>query len=334
MDYYYRKCMDGMVYGNGYDLEFKDGKAYMTWSDTTHKSNNPEGSFLTACKNKDWIKAIELVNQYYVSIKNTINYGLDWAYEYGNLEMVSYFLGKGANPRFNNSNSIGVACEHYSSNIYGDIIKTLIDHGADIEKNNGYAITTAAIKGNLELVKFLITRGANFHVKNENPLGWAAKNGHIKIVEYLLKKGAIAEANNLVLQESIINGHTEIVKILLQYGAQVIQNHKTSYLGHAVSLNRTDIVKLLFDFVPNLNVNPKGENGFMDVLTWASYNGNLELCVFLVNRGADINSEKGRPLQAAIYQKHSSIVKYLISIGVNQIGFENEIKQLNIQDDI
>jgi len=78
----------------------------------------------------------------------------------------------------------------------------------------------AAEKGYLQVVKHLLERGADLHAKNDKALQMAARNGHRELVKYLLEQGADLHAeNDEELQLAAVNGHLEVVKCLLEQGA-------------------------------------------------------------------------------------------------------------------
>lgn len=51
-------------------------------------------------------------------------------------------------------------------------------------------MSSAAIRGHLEIVKLLLKNGADIHITDDEALRRAAINGHYDIVDFLLYKGA------------------------------------------------------------------------------------------------------------------------------------------------
>ena len=70
-----------------------------------------------------------------------------------------------------------------------DIIKCLVENGADIHAWEDYALRCACSYGQLDMVKYLIEKGANIHAYNDEALRYATGNGYLEIVEYLIEKG-------------------------------------------------------------------------------------------------------------------------------------------------
>jgi len=101
--------------------------------------------------------------------------------------------------------------------IYGslEIVKFLIENGANIHVWNDWTLRWAARNGHLEIVKYLVEKGANIHVMDERALHWAAENGHLEIVKYLVENGAdIHAGNDYALCWAAERGHLKVVKYL------------------------------------------------------------------------------------------------------------------------
>ena len=54
----------------------------------------------------------------------------------------------------------------------------------------------ASENGHLEVVRYLVEQGANIHANNDYAIRWASENGHLEVVRYLVEKGANIHANN------------------------------------------------------------------------------------------------------------------------------------------
>jgi len=95
------------------------------------------------------------------------------------------------------------------------VIKELVEEGADIHANDDLALRWAAENGHLDVVKFLVKEGADIHVFDELALRWAAENGHLDIVKFLVSKGANIHAeNDEALRLAVVNGYLDVVKYL------------------------------------------------------------------------------------------------------------------------
>lgn len=66
-----------------------------------------------------------------------------------------------------------------------DVIKELVNEGANIHARDDSALRWASARGHLDIVKYLIEHGANIHAGNDLALHLASHYEHLEIVEYL-----------------------------------------------------------------------------------------------------------------------------------------------------
>src|SRR5690349_15370392 len=72
-----------------------------------------------------------------------------------------------------------------------DMVRVLIDTpGYDIHFEDDLALRSASYTGYTNIVKLLVEKGANVHASGNEALLYAAKRGDDKTVGYLLSKGA------------------------------------------------------------------------------------------------------------------------------------------------
>jgi len=117
-----------------------------------------------------------------------------------------------------------------------EVIKRLIDEGADPTVDDSFPLRWAAMNGQLEIVKLLLPF-SNIKAYNSEALRWAAKYGHTEIVKLLIPfsdcEAYNSEALKLAIYEKyvetklekislpkdkeklIINKYTEIIKLLI-----------------------------------------------------------------------------------------------------------------------
>jgi len=72
----------------------------------------------------------------------------------------------------------------------------------------------AARNGHRELVKYLLEQGADLHAENDEALQLAAVNGHLEVVKYLLEQGA---DSNLINEQML-------VELFTSYDLQITKN--------------------------------------------------------------------------------------------------------------
>ena len=96
-----------------------------------------------------------------------------------------------------------------------DIVKHLIENGADIHVNNDRALRCAINNNHLDVVKHLVECGADIHACNDQALRWASSNGHLDIVKYLIECDADIHArDDEALRWASHYGHFNVVHYL------------------------------------------------------------------------------------------------------------------------
>ena len=175
----------------------------------------------------------------------------------GNLEMIKILLEYGANIHVKNNRPLYHACdkEHL------DIITFLIKNGANIHLNNDRVLREACKHGKINSVKLLIEHGANIQAKECEAFRWSCSNGHYDIAEYFIKlKIDIHICDECAMRCACKYGHVEIVKLLLDNGANIYLSYKRpcgewqNYvpLVLASMCGHIDIVKLLLKYDKNI----------------------------------------------------------------------------------
>jgi ankyrin repeat protein len=133
----------------------------------------------------------------------------------GELELVIWSLKKGVK-----YNSLNTALNGASENGHLEVVKYLVEAGADIHNSDEFPLRLAIYNGHLEIVKYLIELGADIHIYEDFALRIASRDGYLEIVKYLVEKGADIHAeDNCALNCAKINGHLEVVEYLLKNGA-------------------------------------------------------------------------------------------------------------------
>ena len=112
-----------------------------------------------------------------------------------------------------------------------DIVRSLLDRGADVDERNSLRMTAlhaASSKGNLEVAKLLIERGAYVNARSRGgwtPLHSASRYGNLGIMRLLLDHGADVNAKSrdrgAALHYASVGGPLEAIQLLLERGADV-----------------------------------------------------------------------------------------------------------------
>jgi ankyrin repeat protein len=152
----------------------------------------------------------------------------------------------------------------------------------------------------------------------DSAITYAIGTGAYDIVQTLIKHGAdLTSKNNRhsALHEAAWYGHCNIVQLLLDTGMdQDLQAWDgNTPLSRAAQGNHTAVVNMLLPLGCNVN-NTEGCH-YETPLHSATFNGNLEMAVKLINAGANPDCRSRRntsPLWMAVYSNSLDIVKYLL----------------------
>ena len=110
-----------------------------------------------------------------------------------NLEVLKYLVEERKySIHMENDLPLRNACKYGYYNL--NMVKYLVEQGADIHVNNEEPLNNACYKNDLDIVKYLVENGADIHVNNEEALHNACRYTHLDIMKYLIEQGADIEA--------------------------------------------------------------------------------------------------------------------------------------------
>jgi len=84
-----------------------------------------------------------------------------------------------------------LALRSASENGHLEVVRLLLDRGAEIHAGEDYSLRWASHNGRLEVVRLLLDRGAEIHARNDEALRFAKSYGHLEVVELL--RGRISQ---------------------------------------------------------------------------------------------------------------------------------------------
>lgn len=251
----------------------------------------------------------------------------------GHFEAVKVLIEKGANISIRskgNETALSNAIQSSKKN-KSQIIKYLIDHGADVNDTTSYGDTSlirACEDGEIELIKYLIAKGADINQKGSlgaTPLHEAARNGHLEIVKLLIENGAEISAkgygNETPLFKAARGGYLQIMKLFLENGADIEakDSRDNTPLMFAAWEGKTQAIELLLDQGAEIHAK---NNLNWNALMQACEQGHHEAAHLLIERGSDLDvveKEHGMtPLMVAAHVGSEEIVKVLLEKGVDK----------------
>ena len=219
-------------------------------------------------------------------------------------------------------------------NKHTEVAKLLLTNGSKVNSKNKKRTDTplhfAVRNGDIEIVKMLLDRGADvdaINLYNVTPLHIAVESKKVEIVELLLNHGACVNARDCNSSTPLLlaakDGSEEIVKLLLKHGADVNSPYTcTSIEGYtplclAVRGGCEKVVKLLLECGANVHAQDKGGK---IVLHFAVEKGDEKLVKLLLKCGANIHAQdKGGKtvLHFAVEKGDEKFVKLLLESGAN-----------------
>ncbi|MCA9934600.1 MAG: ankyrin repeat domain-containing protein [Ardenticatenaceae bacterium] len=206
-------------------------------------------------------------------------------------DTVKQFLNAGADPNTVNSEGIPVLVRAIRGAGNTNIIKLLLEFGADVNSHNGSEhafLPQAAWAGQLEIVQLLLDAGADVNATKD----------------FTARSGVLFHQASAVLH-AVDGNHIEVVKLLIAYGADVNQtewNNKGHALFSAAFYNYPEMVALLLNNGADPQINTNWDTG-VTPLHGAADNGSIEAIRVLLDSGvnADIQTNTGlTPIMSVI----------------------------------
>ena len=253
------------------------------------------------------------------------------ACEEGNLDKVKNFIKKGCDVNKRSKGHFGITpLMHAAGERRRDVVKYLIDQGADIRREAWYdrtALHYACESGDVNIVEVLLGKGAEIDVEDEDsctPLMLAAEWGHIGISLYLIDHGADVhkkgDRKRTTLYYASEKGDLKVVEALLSKGAEIDVEDKDHCTPLMVAAEKGHIDTVLYLINNGADVYKKDDRK-RTALHYASERGYLKVAKALLSKGAEIDVEDGdrcTPLILAVqHERLKRNMCHLIKAGAN-----------------
>ncbi|KAL3123538.1 hypothetical protein niasHT_006617 [Heterodera trifolii] len=188
----------------------------------------------------------------------------------------------------------------------------------------------AAQKGNFELCQMLVAKGAEVNQKTKDergivPLQMACGSGHLPIVKFFVERvgvdiESIDSNGDTVLVYALLGNKLEIGHFLIASGARTDRTNKFGISPMHICVTKGDLALCKFLVDNGANVNQKTSGGDqLTPLLIACAKGNLQIVKLLVEEGnADIeiaNSQGNTALILALLKGKIEIARYLCDKG-------------------
>jgi len=233
---------------------------------------------------------------------------LHWAVNWDDAALVDQLIKAGAD--VNATNRLG-ASPMYLACVNGSpaVIERLLSAGADPNKplltSKETPLMVAARTGKPEAVKLLLDRGAQPNAKESlrgtTALMWAAEQGHSDVVKLLASRGADLAAASSVTIPKVGRGNGDSDDDDVRLGNAIGGLTALSFAAREGHLNT---VRTLIEAGADVNQTTADKTSALDL---AILNGNYELAIYLLNKGADPNiaNNKGwSPLYQAVKNRN------------------------------
>ncbi|KAK4167279.1 ankyrin repeat-containing domain protein [Cladorrhinum sp. PSN259] len=246
---------------------------------------------------------------------------------------------RGFHPQFDISDRADLAPLHWAAaNGHKDIVKLLLDRGANISSRTGAwkrrtaggqtPLHLAARQGYLDVCELLLGMGADISdrdaARGAVALHYAAHHGHVTVIQLLLRKGVDVNENDYrgrtALHEAAQYGHYDVARLLIEKGADV---EATTVRGWGatvllVAAPHERIVGLLIE----MGVDVSRKVGSTTALHYMAELGNVGAIRLMLENGADIEEKdpesRGRtPLLLAAFYGKLEAVRFLILAGAD-----------------
>jgi len=241
----------------------------------------------SACK-RDCLDIVKYLVEHGANIHLHNDLALQIASEYGSLSVVVYLVENGANIHAESD-----AAFLKTNHIY--VIKYFLENGVDVQTQNNLAIKRACRANNLDNIKLLINHGADVNVDNGSLLSIEYRP-NLEIVTLLLKNGYVLchehytdfflifrEACEFASKYNTVQ-HWDRVNFYMEYRLRydISDESLFQYIKMALIFDYFDIAKVLIESGANIHIH----NEYL--LMCACLKKRFDIAKLLIERGANI----------------------------------------------
>lgn len=204
-------------------------------------SNRLENMIECAHVNKD-IEAIKKAIKNIQYTSSTPAQFLGWACKEGLYEVVKVLLDEHTYKKitYKNGEDLEQACMHG----HLDIVKLLINYGANPKKNKNKAIKQASHQGQNIVIKYLHEIGCN--INEPDIISDAVEKGNISILEYLIKNAIpLTNYENRIFLNIVHENNIDLLNFTKKHNIPLVDDNLSTYVGLAAQLGHIHVVKEL-----------------------------------------------------------------------------------------
>ena len=223
---------------------------------------------------------------------------------------------------------------HYAALCGLDIVVTflIIEHSQDLDTqcfdHKSTALHLASRRGHVEIIRVLLDNGADADARNNynsTPLHMASTGGHVEAIRLLLERGVNAihrdDQGFGAIELAYQGGHSKVARVFLELGHDLglVANNINRWppLNRALFEGNIELARRLLEHGANLK--PQGYDEL--ILTQAaSAGGPTEAIGVLLEQGIDITAQNNHglpPLHLASLAGHVEVVRILLEHGAD-----------------
>lgn len=217
-----------------------------------------EYNFLLQCQNDSDLDASKTLKKFQASFPDNFRKISPFIFEIfaqnENLEAMKFMVAEGyINPGDNNTSAIIYGCE--KGNL--EIVRFLLENGADSNFNNHLPIIFACTNGHIDIVNELVNYGADANALQDTPCVIALRHGHKDVFKLLYERyGANPHTQkNVILKEACLTNNVSVLYLFLELGIDILQDG-IFLLAVAAALGFTEMMQIFL----NKGVQPKQNN--------------------------------------------------------------------------